>query len=169
MLIIGGLELQRVDFVDDVTQIVTRLNFVFDFREDLADFILQGTGVCGGIFELGQVGEELLVDELHEIVAGHSVNLVRFSGGSFGCSPGRPTMEASNDAVIVLVLEFSLEFQLGFKVIKVFEEEQPGGLLDIVELIATTGLVTQNLIDCVESALVFHGKKNLLLSYILQI
>lgn len=78
-------------------------------------------------------------------------------------------MEAGNDAVIVLILKFSLEFQLRFKVIKVFEEEQPGGLLDVVELIATTGLVTQNLIDRVESALVFHGKKNLLLSYILQI
>lgn len=57
MLVIGRLELQRVDFVDDVTQIVARLNFVFDFGEDFADLILKGTGISGGIFELGQVGK----------------------------------------------------------------------------------------------------------------
>ena len=71
-LVLLGLraESQLVDVVDDLAQVVAALDLVFDLAEDFADFVFDGVGPGGLLLEAVQVGEELLVDEVAEVVAG---------------------------------------------------------------------------------------------------
>jgi hypothetical protein len=65
-----GAEAEFVDVVDDLAQVVAALNLVLDFAEDLSDFVFEGVGAGRLLLELVQVGEELSVDEVAEVVAG---------------------------------------------------------------------------------------------------
>ena len=63
-----GAELQAIDQIDDLAQVVAALDAVLDLAEDLADLVFDGVRAGGLGFETVQVGEELLVDEVAEIV-----------------------------------------------------------------------------------------------------
>ena len=63
-------ESQLVDVVDDLAQVVAALDLVLDLAEDLADLVFDGVRPGGLLLEAVQVGEELAVDEVAQIVAG---------------------------------------------------------------------------------------------------
>ena len=48
---------------------------------------------------------------------------------------------------------FCSNFSSALKVIDVFEKEDPGGLLDVIELAATPGILVEDVIDILEGVL----------------
>jgi hypothetical protein len=90
-------EAKLVDLVDDFAEVVARLNLVFDFAEDFADFVFDSVGAGGTLLKAGEVGEELEVDEVAEVVAGESFVVVDLAvairaAGSFGSGPSFPAI-----------------------------------------------------------------------------
>jgi uncharacterized protein with PhoU and TrkA domain len=66
-------EAQFVDVVDDLAQVVAALDLVLDLAEDLADLVFDGVRPAGLLLEAVQVGEELPVDEVAQVVAGQGL------------------------------------------------------------------------------------------------
>jgi uncharacterized protein with PhoU and TrkA domain len=62
-------ETELVDVVDDLAQVVAALDLVLDLAEDLPDLVLDGVRPAGLLGEAVQVGEELLVDEIPQVIA----------------------------------------------------------------------------------------------------
>lgn len=58
--------------VDDFAHVVAALDLVLDFAEDLADLVLNGVGIRGLLLEALEVGEEIVIDEVAQIVPGQS-------------------------------------------------------------------------------------------------
>jgi hypothetical protein len=64
-----GAEAQFVDVVDDLAQVVAALNLVLDLAEDFSNFVFDGVWAGGLLLEGMQVGEELPIYEVAEVVA----------------------------------------------------------------------------------------------------
>ena len=71
-LVLFGLraEAQFVNVVDDLAQVVAALDFVFDLAEDFADLVFDGVRPAGLLLEAVEIGEELEVDEVAQVIAG---------------------------------------------------------------------------------------------------
>jgi uncharacterized protein with PhoU and TrkA domain len=78
---------QLVHQVDHVAQVVAALDLVLDLAEDLADLVFDGVGPAGALLEAGQVGEQLVVDEVAQVVAGHGGVVVELAVGRLGRRP----------------------------------------------------------------------------------
>ena len=102
VLLVLRAEAQFVNVVDDVAQAVAALNLVFDLSEDFADFVFDGVWAAGLVFELVQVGEELLVDEVAQVVAGQRGVVVEFAVLALGRSPGVPPIRFVEDIDVFL-------------------------------------------------------------------
>jgi hypothetical protein len=70
MLLGLGAEPQFVDVVDDLAEVVAALNLVLDLAEYLSDFVFDGVGAGRFLLEFVQVGKELCVHKVAEIVTG---------------------------------------------------------------------------------------------------
>ncbi len=62
--------------VDDFTQVISALNFVLDLPEDLPNFVFDGVRAGGLLRETVQIGEELLIDEIADVVASQCLVVV---------------------------------------------------------------------------------------------
>ena len=73
-LVLLGLraEAQLVNLVDDLAQVVAALDLVLDFAEDLADFVFHGVRPAGLLLEAVQIGKQLAVDEVAQVIANHA-------------------------------------------------------------------------------------------------
>jgi hypothetical protein len=93
-LVLLGLraEAQLVDQVDHVAQVVAALDLVLDLAEDLADLVFDGVRPAGALLEAGQVGEQLAVDEVAQVVAGHGGVVVELAVGGLGRGPAFPAV-----------------------------------------------------------------------------
>ncbi len=91
-LVLLGLrtEAQLVDMVDDFAEVVARLDLVLDFAEDLADLVFDRVRPAGFLLEAVQVGEELLIDEVAQVVAGLGFVVVDLAVFVLGGCPGFP-------------------------------------------------------------------------------
>jgi len=69
LLGLGG-KAEFVDVVDDLAQVVAALDAVLYLAENFTDLVFDGVRAGGLGLEAVQVGEELAVDELDEVVAG---------------------------------------------------------------------------------------------------
>ena len=63
-------EAQLVDVVDDLAQVVAAVDLVFDLAEDFADLVFERVGAVGFLLEAVQIGKQLAVDEVAQIIAG---------------------------------------------------------------------------------------------------
>jgi hypothetical protein len=63
-------EAQFVNVVEDFAQVVAALNLVLDLAENLSDFVFERVRAGCFLLELLQVGKELGVYEVAEVVAG---------------------------------------------------------------------------------------------------
>ena len=72
-------EAQFVDVVDDLAQVVAALNLVLDLAEDLADIVFDGVRPAGSLRISVQVGKELAVDEVAEVVAGQRLVVIELT------------------------------------------------------------------------------------------
>jgi hypothetical protein len=93
-LVLLGLraEAQLVDVVNDLAQVVAALNLVLNLAEDFADLVFDGVWPAGFLLEALEVGKELLVDEVAQIVAGHRGVVVEFAVLALGRGPAFPAI-----------------------------------------------------------------------------
>jgi hypothetical protein len=151
VLLVLRAEMQFVDMIDDLAQVVAALDLVFDLAEDFGDFILDG--VRPGRFELEplQVREEFLVDEVAKIVAGQRGVVVELAVLALGRSPAFPSVGLIEEVGVLLVVKVGLGQPILLEIIEIFEEEQPRGLLGIVELGGASSLLAEDIIDIAKS------------------
>ena len=140
-------EAQFVDVVDDLAQVVTALDPVLDLAEDFPDFVLDGIRPAGLLFETVQVGKELQADELAEITAGHGLVVIELAVFPFGRGPAFPAVVFVQDETVALPLQLGFVCPILLQPIEVLEEQQPGGLLGIVQLGRAPGFFSEYVVD----------------------
>ena len=148
--------------VDDFSQGVTALDLVFDLPEDFPDLVFDGVRAAGLLLEAVQVGEELLIDEVSQVVAGHGFVVVKLAVFALGRSPTLPAVIFVEDEAVSLALQLGLVCLVLFQPIEILQEQQPGGLLDVVQLGGTASLFPEHVVDVLEGlfkhAEVLRGK-----------
>ena len=97
-----------------------------------------------------QVGEELLVDEVAEVVADEALVVVELPGFGFGRGPGSPAVGLIENGGVGLASEGGFGGFLLLQGVEVFQEEQPGSLLGVVELGGASGFFTKDIVDVAE-------------------
>jgi len=153
-----GAEVQLVDVVDDLAQVVAALNLVLDLAEYLSDFVFDGVGAAGLLLEAVQVGKELLVHEVAEVVAGQGTVVVEIAVLVLGRGPAFPAIRLIEDVSVFLAVERGLGALVLLKIVEVFQEQQPGGLLGVVELGGAARFFPEDVIDVFEG-LFEHGDR----------
>jgi hypothetical protein len=147
MLLGLGTEAQLVDMVDDLAQVVAALNLVLDLAENLADLVFDGVGTGGLELEAVQIGEQLLVDEIAQVVPGQGTVVIKLAGGCLRCRPAFPAVGFFEDIAIVTPLQQRFRRLVPLQGIKVFQEQQPRTLLGIIQLTGAAGILPQHIID----------------------
>ncbi|HZV88589.1 MAG TPA: hypothetical protein VFF95_13650 [Candidatus Binatus sp.] len=150
--------------VDDFPEVVAGLNLVFDFAEDFADFVFDGVGFRA-VLEPAEERKELIVDEVAEVVARESFVVVNLAvavraAGSFGSGPSFPAIGLLEEESVLFALELGFRGALLLERFEVLEEEEPGGLLGVVELGGAAGFLAENVVDVFED-LFEHGPANI--------
>ena len=97
-----------------------------------------------------QVGEELLVDEVAEVVAGHGLVVVDLAVLVLGRGPAFPAVGLVEDEGVFLALERGFVGLVLLQPVEVFQEQQPGGLLGVVEFGGAAGLFPEDVVDVFE-------------------
>jgi|GEM_PF-686144 len=150
-----GREAEFVDVVDDLAQVVAALDAVFDLTEDFADLVFDGVRAGGLGLEAVQVGEELAVDEGDEVVAGEGGVVVDLAV-LFRRSPSLPAVGGIEDVGVFLAVEGGFGGLVVLEGVEVFQEEEPGGLLGVIEFAGAAGVFPEDVVDVFEG-LFEHG------------
>ena len=120
---------------------------------------------AGFLLETVQIGKELAVDEIAQVVAGQHLVVVELTVGSFRCGPAFPAVGRIEDEGVLLALQPRLHGLVLLQAIQAiqaiqefqeFQEQQPRGLLDVVQFAGTTSLFPEDVVDIFES-LFEHG------------
>ena len=154
---------QLVDVVDDLAQVVAAADLVLDLAEDLTDLVFDGVGTAGALFEAVQIGEEVALDEGDQVVAGQCLMMVEGTVRGLGGGPGVPPVGGIEDVEPGLAVERGLGRLFAFQVIEIFQEQEPGRLLGIIELGRTAGLFPEHVIDVLEG--LFKGPSEVVCNY----
>ena len=151
-LVLLGLraEAQLVDVVDDLAQVVAALDLVLDLAEDLADLVFDGVRPAGLLLEAVQVGKELLIDEIAEVVAGQGLVVVELAVLALRRGPALPAVGLVEDVGVLLALQRGLGRLVLLQPVEVLQEQQPRRLLGVVELGRAAGLFPENVVDVLE-------------------
>ena len=145
-----GLEAEFVDVVDDLAQVVAALDAVLYLAEDFADLVFDGVRAGGLGLEAVQVGEELAVDEGDEVVAGQGGVVVDLAVLALGRGPRFPAVGFVEDVGVFLAVEGGFGGLVVFEGVEVFQEEQPGGLLGVIEFAGAAGVFPEDVVDVFE-------------------
>ena len=151
VLVLGALETELVDEVDDLAQVVARGNLVLQLGKNLTYLVFQRLGTGGRVLELAKRGEQLTVDKGRQVGTRHGIDRVGGAVGLLGGGPLTPAHVARQDGLVVLAGEQGLVLALTVEVIQVLEEKQPRGLLDVVQLGGASRLVAQDIVYGIES------------------
>ena len=100
-----------------------------------------------------QVGEELLAYEVAEVVAGKGGVMVEFAILILGCGPGFPTIEFVEDVGVLLSLQLGFVGSVLFESFEVLQEEEPGGLLRVVQLSSAASFFEETVVNIFERLL----------------
>ena len=157
VLVFAALETQRVGIPQDFTKVVAARYFVAEFTEDFANLVLQRLRRGGGFLKLFEVREQLVVHEVREVVAGERLGVVRFAILGLRGGPGVPTEHLFDNPFVGFALEFGFFFALGFEVVQVLEEQDPRGLLHVIQFVAASTLFPEDVVDIVKSLLKHKG------------
>ena len=104
MLLCLRAEAQLIDVVNDFPQVVPALYLVLDLAKNLTDFVFDGVRASGLLLEPGQVGEELTVNKVAQIVTGQSLVVVELPILALGRRPGVPPVRRVEDIGVLLAL-----------------------------------------------------------------
>ena len=152
-------KLQFVDVVDDLAEVVARLNLVLDLAENLADLVFDGIRPARLLLEAVQVGEELSVDEITQVVAGLGFVVVDLAVFVLRGGPAFPAVGLVEDEAVFLAVELGFVGFILFEAVEIFQKKKPGSLFGVVEFARTTGLFPENVVDILEG-LFKHGLGN---------
>ena len=112
---------------------------VLQFAEDLPDLVLDRPRFAPSA-EPMQVLEELAVHIVDQVGPGERAIVVELAAGILGRRPAAPPMRSIQDGRVGAAGEVYLDRPLGLQVVQIFQEQEPAGLLDIVELGGAPGL-----------------------------
>ena len=76
--------------------------------------------------------------------------MVELAVFAFGRGPAFPSVGFVEQVGVLLAIKLGLREAVQFEVIEVLEEQQPRGLLGVVELGGASGLLTEDIIDIPE-------------------
>jgi hypothetical protein len=142
--------LQLVHAVDDLAQVVAALDLVADLAENLADLVFDGVRAAGALLEAVQVGAELEVDEVPEVVTGERLVVVDLAALGLRCRPFRPAVGGIEDLGVFPPLQLRLGGFVGFEGIEVFQEQEPGALLGVIQFAGASGVLVEDVVDVFE-------------------
>ena len=97
-----------------------------------------------------QVGEELAVDEGEEVVAGLGGVVVDLAVLALGRGPRFPAVGFVEEVGVFPAVEGGFGGLVVFEGVEVFQEEQPGGLLGVVEFAGAAGVFPEDVVDVFE-------------------
>ena len=142
-----GAEAQFVDVVDDLAQVVAALDPVLDLAEDFPDLVLDRVRPAGLLLEAVQVGKELQVDEVVQIVAGHRFVVVERPVLALGRGPAFPPIVFIENETVALAFQLGFISPVQLQPVEILQKQQPRGLFGIVQLSGAAGLFPKHVVD----------------------
>ena len=158
MLLLVGSELKGVHQVQDFTEVVPAVNFVFELGKNLSDFVLNGLGVIGTLFESCEVWEQVAVHKLHQVGTRHGLVMVKLSILAFGTCPHVPAVLFAQNRIVMLSPQCGLIGLLRLQFMQMTEEQHPGGLSNVIEFTVGSCILVQDVINVLECVFK-HGKR----------
>ena len=156
------LKAEFVHMVDDITQGVAALDAISYLAEDCADFVFDGVRAGGLGLGLGlgletiAIRKELGVDEGDEVVVDLGGVAIDLAVLAFGRSPRSPAIGFVEDVGVFPAAEGGVGGLVVFESVEVFQEEQSGGLLGVIEFASAAGVFPEDVVDVFEG-LFEHG------------
>lgn len=150
MLFTLGAKAQFIDVVDDVAQGVAAADFVLDLAKNFADFVFDGVGAGGALPKAVQVGKECAVDKVHQVVAGERPVVVDLAVLVFGRGPAFPAICRVQNVAVGLAFKRGFGRLVPLQPVEVFEEQQPRGLLGVIQLGGAAALFPERVVDIFE-------------------
>jgi hypothetical protein len=106
-----------------------------------------------------QVGEQLAVDEGDEVVAGQSGVVVDLAVHALRRGPRFPAVGFIEDVGVFLAVEGGFGGLVVLQGVEVFQEQEPGGLLGVIQFAGATGVFPEHVVDIFEG-LFEHWSRN---------
>jgi hypothetical protein len=150
VLLVLRAKAQFINVVDYFAQVVAALNFVFDLPENLPYFVFDGVWPGRLLREAMQVWKELLVDEISQVVAGHRGVVVELAVLALGRGPCFPAVGFVEDVGVFFPVESGLIGLVLFQSVEIFQEQQPRGLLCVIQFGCASRLFPENVVDIFE-------------------
>ena len=142
--------------VDDLAKVVAALNLVLDLTEDLADLVFDSVRAGRLLPEAMQMGEELSVHEVPEIIAGGGLVVVEITVFSLGRGPNSQLIRLVEDVGVSFAFQRVFAAFVLLKIVQVFQEEQPGNLLGVIEFRRASSFFPKDILN-VFKGLFEHG------------
>ena len=151
MLFLLRPELEGINPVDDLPQVVPAGNFVLNLAEYLPDLVFQRIGSAGPLLEPLEVGEQLPINELEEVITGQGGIVVDLPILPLGSSPDVPAVLPIQKVGVSLPLQFRFRGAVLLRSVEIFQEEKPGRLFNVVEFSRTPGLFPEDVVDILKA------------------
>ena len=129
--VVGGVEVDAVDLVDDLAHQRAVLHVVVGVLEDLAD---ERADLAPGTVQGLELGQEGVVDEVEQGFAGHAFFIV---------GPRRPAEMLRQGRLVIVAGDF--EFLLA--VVEDFKEEHPAELFEALGVAVGAGVLAHDVLD----------------------
>ena len=123
MLFLLRTKAKHVNLIDDVAEVVSALKLVVYLSEYLADLVFNGVQARSAALETFEIWEELGVNEVLEIIAGHRTVEIGLAISTFGRGPGAPAKSLFEDKCVAFAVEFCFRLLFALKGIEVLEKE----------------------------------------------
>jgi len=143
-------EAQLVNVINDLAQVVTALDLVLNLSKYFADLVFDSIRAGGPLFEAVEIGEELAVDEIAKVIAGHGGVVVKLAVLALGRSPGFPAVRLVQDKAVLLAIQLGFVRPVRFQCVQVFQEQQPGSLLSVIQLRCAASLLAEHVVNILE-------------------
>ena len=106
VLLLLRAETQFIDMLDNLAQVVTALNLVFDLAENLPDLVFDSVWPAGLLFKTVQIGKELAVHEVAKVIAGFRFVVVNLAILVLGRGPFLPAVGLiENEGILLPVMK----------------------------------------------------------------
>ena len=146
-------ETQLVDVVNDLAQVVAAGNLVFDLAENLADFVFNGARPGGPLREIVEIGKELLVDEILQVIARERGIVVKLAVRSLGRGPALPAVGLFEFVGVCLPAEGGLVGAVLLQAVEILQKQQPRGLFRVIQLGRASRLFPEDVVYILEGLL----------------
>ncbi len=151
-LVLGILraEFELINVIDDLPQVIAALNLVLDLPKDLSDLVVDGVGRGCPQFELFKVWKELSIHKVTKVIPGHGLVMVQLPVGILRRGPGGPSIGFTQKVFVSPAFKDGDGCFVLLDPVQVFQEEEPGGLLRIIQFGTASTFLVEDVIDVFE-------------------